>query len=438
MTDSRWLYAWGVASIALGGASLLVPLYVVSLGGGPVDLGLLAASAAFVGVPGALGSGRLAATQRARRPIVVGALLSLAVVLGVTPMARSIEVVLVANAVIWFASAAISPVVTLMVTVGAPEADWGNRFASLNAAQGWGWAGGLVLGVAWTAVVGHLLGPAMAQRTLFWVIAVCAGVGALLMARWLPTKGGRRALNAPRTVARALARARRTNVRGATVPFTPGRLFWSTRGLHPRRFAARFSRTLGVYFLAVVCFFTGFSVFFAPLPVFLTEAGYSSDEVFVLYLISSLGAAAFFVTAGRLASTYDVSAVQVGGLSLRAVGLPAVAVVGTVFTGPLSGRLVLGALFLIIGLAWAIVAVTASTLVTRLAPVDVRGEALGTFTALTAFAGGVGSLLGGVLARTGFELAFGVAGGLVFVGALVVLVVRTLATETTASEPAVT
>lgn len=67
MAGSRWLYAWGLGSIAQGGASLLVPLYIVALGADPIalgadpiELGLLAATAVFAGAPGALLVGRLA------------------------------------------------------------------------------------------------------------------------------------------------------------------------------------------------------------------------------------------------------------------------------------------------------------------------------------------------------------------------------------------
>lgn len=42
--------------MGLGGASLIVPLYVVELGGGPVTLGVLAAVAAVAGAPGTLSS----------------------------------------------------------------------------------------------------------------------------------------------------------------------------------------------------------------------------------------------------------------------------------------------------------------------------------------------------------------------------------------------
>lgn len=59
MTD-RWLYPWALGSVAFGGASLLVPLYIVQLGASPFQLGLLASMAAIVGAPGALIFGRLA------------------------------------------------------------------------------------------------------------------------------------------------------------------------------------------------------------------------------------------------------------------------------------------------------------------------------------------------------------------------------------------
>jgi hypothetical protein len=57
-------------------------------------------------------------------------------------------------------------------------------------------------------------------------------------------------------------------------------------------------------------------------------------------------------------------------------------------------------------------------------PPTVRGEALGVYAALSALAGGAGSVLGGWLAGLGYLLGFGVAGGLVAVAGGVVLAVR--------------
>lgn len=425
MARPRWLLAWAVGAVAFGGASLLVPLYVVALGGTAVDLGVLAALAAFVGAPGALVVGRVADRTGRYRVFVVVTLAVVTATLAVLPFVERIALVVVGNAVVWFAFAAAAPAINLLTVVGHPERAWGGRIAMLNRSQGYGWAGGLVLGTAWTAIGDRFLGVIATQRSFFVACAACAGVATVAAGRWLPPEPT--AVPRPSRLARAIARSRRFSVRGATMPFAPGRLYWTTRTLHPRRFVNRFSVPLVAYYGAVLVCFAGFAAFFAPLPLFLGETGFGGDTVFALYLASSVASALLFVPAGELADRYDVGLLNAGGLATRAVALPLVALAGLAVAGGAVGLLVMGGLFVVVGATWAVIAVTAATLVTRLAPASIRGEALGVYTALSSVAGGVGSVLGGWLAGTGYPLAFGVAGGLVAVGAAVVLVVRRLA-----------
>ena len=324
MTDDRWLFAWALGSVALGGASLLVPLYVVSLGGDAVALGALAAVAALAAVPGALVVGRLADRTERRRGYVVAALVAVGATLLALPFVDSVAVVVAANGVVWLAAAAAAPVLTLLVTVGAPEREWPTRFGVLNTYQGWGWVGGLAGGLAWTTTGAQTGSPLLTRRTFFLACGIAALVAAALAVRWLPPEPGRE--RSPRRIARALARTRRFNVRGATFPFWPSRTYWSLRTVDPRRLAGRLSTALGLTYVAVALAFTGFAAFFAPLPLFLTDAaGFDSGTVFGLYLASSLGSALLYVGAGRLASRADPSLVLVGGLSARAVLFPAVA-----------------------------------------------------------------------------------------------------------------
>ena len=64
---------------------------------------------------------------------------------------------------------------------------------------------------------------------------------------------------------------------------------------------------------------------------------------------------------------------------------------------------------------------TATGLVTRLAPATARGDALGAYAALSSLGGGVGSALGGWAATAhGYLFAFGAAAALVAVGAALV------------------
>ena len=420
--SERWLYGWGIGSIALGGASLVVPLYVVDLGGGPVVLGVLAAVAAFVGVPGALVFGRIADKTGKRRTLVLVALALITAAIAVIPLLGSVTPVIVANGVIWFAFAAATPVVTLLAVADVPESDWSEQIALLNKYQGVGWAIGLLVGALWTALGTRLFPADLVIRTLFVPLAACAAVGLLFGSRTLPADPTTRSTVSGDRLRRALRRADRFSVRTVTFPFTVGRADF--RGLHPRQFVDRFTPTLALYFLAIFLCFAGFSAFFAPLPAFLTETGFGSDGVFALYLISSITAAVCFGLAGRLAKRWDAELLQIVGLSARSFAFPLVAVVGLAVGITAVGFGLAAAVFALIGVTWAVIAVTAGTLVTQLAPVAIRGEAHGMYAALGALAGGVGSILGGWLAAESYLVAFGTAGGLVLSGALIVGFVR--------------
>jgi len=415
--SDRWLYGWGLAAIGLGGASLVVPLYAVELGGGPVTLGILAAAAAAAGAPGALVVGRLADRTGNRRGYVLGTVAVVAGGLALVAGVESIPVVVVANAAIWFAFAAATPVLTLLAVVGAPESEWSDRIARLNEWQGVGWALGLLVGFLVIVGAERLAGlnATTALRVVCLVCAASAGAGWVVAARTLPADPGPGGGPAPRRLRRALRGAARFGVRGAGFPFTPSRV--DARGLNPRRFVRRFTPALALYFAAVVLVFAGFGTFFAPLPAYLAGAGFGSDAVFGLYLALNVGAAVFFGGAATLVERYEVALVHAGSLAVRGVALPAVVVVG----GALAAAV---PLFVVVGVTWAVIAVSAATLVTRLSPPIVRGEALGVYSALSTVASGAGSVVGGWLASAGYARAFAVAGGLIFAGVGVVLVLR--------------
>jgi MFS family permease len=403
--------------MGLGGASLIVPLYVVELGGGPVTLGVLAAVAAVAGAPGALGVGWLSDRTGRRRRYVLLAVGVVAISLAVVAAVESIPIVIAANAAIWLAFAAALPVLTLLAVVDVPESAWSERIAALNRYQGIGWALGLLAGflviVAGERLVG--LDTRTAQRVVCLVCAASAGVGCVVAARSLPADPAPRATPEPRRLRRAIRGASRFGVRGASFPFAFRRV--DVRGLHPRRFARRFTPELAVFFVAVVLAFTGFGAFFAPLPAYLDGVGMGSDGVFGLYLALNAAAAVFFGATAALSARYGAMTVHAAGLAVRSVAFPAVVLVG----GALLPTVLV---FVVIGLAWAVVAVTAGMLVARLAPAIVRGEALGVYSALSTVASGVGGVVGGWIAARGYGTAFAVAGGLVLLGTGVVVLLR--------------
>lgn len=417
--SERWLSSWGLATVAFGGASLIVPLYVVELGGDAFVLGLLFATASFVGVPSALVFGGLADRTGKRRVFVLTAMaIAFAAMLAI-PLLGNIALVIVANALLWLGFAAAIPVLTLLVVAGEPEERWTSLISSLNKFQGIGWALGLALGFIVIAIGTQVASTLTAQRAFFFACAASAGVGFVRAFQTLPPDPKPGEEPAPRRLRRRVRDAARFNIRGAAFPFTPSR--FDPRDLHPRTFVDRFTPKLASYFLAVFIVFTGFGVFFAPLPAYLSDAGSTSSEIFGLYLVLNVGAAVYFGRVASLVSNYDLFPVHIGGLLARSFALPAVAVVGVVAGGTLLGQGVTGMVFVLIGLTWAVIAVTATTLVTTLSSPVIRGEALGVYGALVAVGGGVGGLLGGWLAGFGYLVAFGVAGVVVVAGATVVV-----------------
>jgi MFS family permease len=213
-----------------------------------------------------------------------------------------------------------------------------------------------------------------------------------------------------------------------TFAFSPNRLYWATRGLRTGRLRRRLDGPLATYFLAATLFFTGFAGFWAPLPLFLVDAGVGPSAVFGLYLVSSLASAACYEPAGRLAARFDLGRLQTGAVAARGLSFPVVALaVG--LGGTLAGLGATALALLVVGATWAVVAVAGTAVVTRLAAPTVRGEALGVYTALGAVAGGVGGVLGGWVATFGPLVAFGAAGVLVLAGAALVRTVGGLGTD---------
>lgn len=410
----RWLYAWSVAYGAAGAASVLVPLYAVGLGAGPFLVGVLAATAAFAGVPGAVLWGRLATRTGRRRGFVLGSMAATAAVLAVVPTIDALPALLVANAALWFAVAAAAPVLILLVVDGRSEATWDRRIALLNAYQGYGWLAGLLAGAAWTAVAAPVLGGHGALQAFFLASAAATAVGVALAWRWLPGRPSvavRRFGRSTRTLSGLLTGAARRN---GMVAVGPGVTYWALRRLHPGALRRRLSTALGAYLLAVGLSFTGFSTFFGPLPAYLAAAGLSTGGILACFLSSSAVSAVWYGRTGALAERYTPQRVHLGGLAGRVLLFPAVAVGASAGVGPLL------VLFGAIGLTWALVAVTAAGIVTRLAPPAVRGDALGAYTALAGLGGGLGGLLGGWLAAAvGYLPTFAAAGGLVLLGVVV-------------------
>lgn len=149
------------------------------------------------------------------------------------------------------------------------------------------------------------------------------------------------------------------------------------------------------------------------MPAYLTGAGFDTGGVFLLFLVANVGWALAYARVDRLSGRLGTGRAQAVALAARVVLFPVVGLLGGLaLAGPM-----LAVAFGLVGLTWAVIAVTTTALVTRLAAPPDRAEALGLQTALVGLGTGAGSAVGGTAAAAlGYPTTFGVAGGLVLLG----------------------
>jgi MFS family permease len=410
--SDRWLAAWALGYVAVGGASLLVPVYALTLGGGAFVVGLLAATAAFAGVPAALLVGRLGDRPDRHRMLVTVAMLAVAATLGAVPLVGSAAGLLVLNTLLWFAVAAAAPVCNLVVVADRSAATWDDRLSRLNAAQGYGWVLGLALGIGWLVLVPDAAAPA--QRSLALVFAVAAALASAGL--WQVFEPTPTTPAADRFVERFERVGRRDLGAGRILrlnPVGPGRLVWSLRRLDLGVVRTAFAGPLGAFLLGTAAFAVGSAAFWAPMPAYLDARGLSTTVIFLLFLVANVGSAVTYGRVAGLEPRLGAGRLQLGGIGVRGVLFPATVVVG-VAVASVSG------LFFLVGVSWAVVAVTAPLLVARLASASRRGAALATYTAVMSAGTGVGSVGGGAVAdAVGYRVTFTLAGASVVLGAVV-------------------
>ncbi|MFB6369883.1 MAG: MFS transporter [Haloarculaceae archaeon] len=402
---------WGLGYVPVGGASLLVPVYALALGADAVLVGLLAATAAFAGVPGAILAGRLARRADRHRGLVVGAVFGMALTLAGMSLVRDTLALLVLNAGLWFAVAAAAPVCNLVVVGGAAQDEWDDRLAALNAVQGWGWVLGLIAGIGWVAVA-TTVSPAAAHRSLLLAFAGLSAIAAVGVF-WTFPAGPRPSLT--RFATRIAKVGRRDLGAGRIIRLNPlgaGRLYWALRRLDLGGLTAAFRGPTGTFLLGIGAFALGSAVFWGPMPAYLDGRGLSTTAIFAVFLAANAGSAMTYGRVARLEPRFGAARLQVAGIGARSILFPAVLLGGAALWA-------IGGVFLAVGVSWALAVVTAPLLVARLAPPERRSGVLGTYTAVVSGGTGVGSILGGIVATAqGFAMAFAVAGVVVLAGAV--------------------
>jgi MFS family permease len=415
---SKWFYSYLPQGIAGGATSPLIPLFAYALGASLGDVGIIAAATSIASVPAFMLWGSLSDSLKTRKAFLILGFLGNAVSLLLMAICFNLPEFYLANLLIGFLGAASAPVGAVLVMETAERPKWPSRLALISQLTGVGYIVGLSVGVVWLAVGPLLLNKVGAMRGLFVIGASLGLLSGLLAGLWLQEPKEhleRRAIH----IVDNLFRIER-------VKFLPMRM------LHYLNFrnhkTSKLSRPLRSYLVCVFLLFSGFTAFYGFFPILLQEMyGLSESAVFAVYIASQVGSVLAYLRVGRWVQERGSRRSQLYASIGRTVLFPAFLVFSVV---PFTPAAILGGILLLhagVGICWALINVSGSTLVSDLAPDDARAEAMGAYNAVQGFGSILGPLLGGFAAEFyGYPAGIGVSVAFILAGAAILAASRSL------------
>ncbi len=410
----RWYNSYALANLAAGGVSILIPLYVLHLGGGVDDIGLLTAVGNLVGVPASIIWGTLSDRWGMRKIFAIIGFLGVAIsffLMGIVNSYRSLILLNATYILFWMSAAS---VVTVLIIEKEDRDRWDCKIGSFNVSAGLGWSIGLALGFIWTTVSAIILheGSGASLRYLFLALGAFAFFGAVLAAKLIPedVKFERKGFRGRMLEAGDMITER--------FRYVPAHLYYL---LKPSRLVAtvhKFGVSLAGFLTSVAIIYTGFSIFFIPLPAYLkVSAGLGNEKVYLLFIANALASALLYRVAARW--TRKIGAFRVLRVSLlaRVILFPGL-VAPFLLIGSTGLQVLVAALIIVfIGTSWAFINISTLVIVSKLSPERIKGQVFGVYNGIIGLSAVGGSLIGGYVAQFGnYLVAFLIASLLIASG----------------------
>ncbi len=383
MAVERQSWYWSLLpfNAAIGGFNTFLPLYIISLEGSVIDVGLAASAFNFALIPGSLFWGRLADATPSRRAPLSYACVALSLLFGLTYLTKAVVVLILLNALFGFVSGAFSPTSQLLLMETFPKSQWSKMFARISGISFVGLVVGVFPGIIWTRFF------ELSSYVLYCLsLSVVTGILVSLLVREPAVIFERQALI--QILDAFIERMRQVPLFFVSLP----RL--SEIGWFARMIRIELTRELPLVYTAMFLFFLSTSLFFTSYTPFLKSREIPDFDVFLIYFSLFLtNALLFFGASALIAKLGEIRSAQAGFL-LRALCM---AVSGLLAVSVLGERLIFASVVVLstIGLTFTLTSTAITAIVYRRLEVARRGELLGFYSALVAAAFLIGSILSG-------------------------------------------
>jgi len=388
-----WRLGFFFHETAFGLLSVFIPLYVITLGGTLVDIGILTSAALFAAIPASLFWGYICDRTRRYKLYILLSFISMAILLYLFTLTTSVTLFIVLYAVMSALHVAHESPKNVLIAEHYSREDWEKSYAFYEGFTEIGWLLGLLLGFLVSAF-------SFSSNS---ILLLCSGLNliAFILSIFLVADP-------------MLIFERRLVSIEKKIDYASKSVWAASKVLAglPLRGKLK-SESFFAFGIGLLLFSLASSIFFTPLPIFFSQQlALPTSMVFVVYMLNSGGAVAGYFLAGKSTRAEEKTHVQRIVLFRGALVLLMVAFVQFAVYPTLASA----AILVLMGFAYALYYVFTLSLSMELIPAGRTGL----FDVLVSIGGACGSFLGPFLAQMfGFLPQFLIASVIFFIAYLV-------------------
>ncbi|MCE9617695.1 MAG: MFS transporter [Nitrosarchaeum sp.] len=390
------------ASITAEGLHIVIPLYVLFLGGNVVDVGIVIGLHYALSAIGAVFWGKVIDKYHVKRAILFICFSAITICSVGLFLTADLNLVFIISSVAGFFIIGKNPVTQVLVMESVSNNQWSRLFTQISIITSLGSLTAFLVGSIWDTFFD--LRPYFLFCAMVSVIATVLSIGV-----------GSKSIIERHTIVHS--------IHGIRHIFDHTRLnfqFIFTKIPHPHDFKPiisifqrKMSHEIGILFLTNFLFYFGSNIYFTAFIPFLKKFDFTNSEVFLVYMIQTLVLLTIFFFVPRLISMLtEERATQISylprvlGVIIAASLIPSMTGVNSLVTAMISSCLMVS--------AFSIFSVSSSIIIFKAIPKGFEGTYLG----VNSFMTGVGIFLGALTAgyvsnAVSYSAAFTIAVGII-------------------------
>lgn len=381
-TSKKWMFFVLPASITAEGLHIVIPLYVLFLGGNVVDVGIVVGLHYALSAIGAIFWGKVIDKYHVKRAILFICFSAITICSIGLFFTVDLNTVFIISSVAGFFIIGKNPVTQILVMESVPNNQWSRLFTQISIITSFGSLTAFLVGSIWDTFFD--------LRPYFLFCAIVSAAATVLS-----VGVGSKSTIERHTIVHS--------IHGIRHIFDHTRMnfqFIFTKIPHPHDFKPiisifqrKMSHEIGILFLTNFLFYFGSNIFFTAFIPFLKKHDFTNSEVFLVYMIQTIVLLTIFFFVPRLISMItEERATQISylprvlGIIVAASLIPSMTGVNSLLMAMISSCLMVS--------AFSIFSVSNSIIIFKAIPKGFEGTYLG----VNSFMTGIGIFLGALTA----------------------------------------